>query len=171
LIRVFLDGDLARLRQLLASEPDLRLTQDAESADVLITADAEERLDDVPVIVVLSQADHAQITRTLRAGARGVVPSNVTGPGLAAAVRAVYHGWVLSPPDTVPAAPVEALTPREIEVVRVLADGLSNKEIAGRLGISEHTVKFHVNSILGKLGAGSRTEAVTIGLRSGLILL
>jgi two-component system, NarL family, response regulator YdfI len=171
LIRVFLDSNRARFEQLLAGEPDLQMTEDAESADVLITADAEERPDDVPVIVVLSEADHAQITRTLRAGARGAVPSSVTGPGLAAAVRAVYHGWVVSPPDSVPAAPVETLTPREVEVLRMLADGHSNKEIAGRLGISEHTVKFHVNSILGKLGAGSRTEAVTIGLRSGLILL
>ena len=63
------------------------------------------------------------------------------------------------------------LTPRELEVLRMMADGAANKEIAWKLGISEHTVKFHVASILGKLDAGSRTEAVTRGLRSGLILI
>ena len=66
---------------------------------------------------------------------------------------------------------VEELTPREVEVLRLLADGLGNKEVALRLGISDHTVKFHISSILAKLGAGSRTEAVTLGIRRGLILL
>jgi DNA-binding CsgD family transcriptional regulator len=64
---------------------------------------------------------------------------------------------------------VEALTPREIEVLRLMGDGLVNKEIAGRLGISEHTAKFHVASILGKLQASSRTDAVAQGMRHGLI--
>jgi DNA-binding NarL/FixJ family response regulator len=63
----------------------------------------------------------------------------------------------------------EALTPREGEVLRLLAEGSSNREIAVRLNISEHTIKFHIRSILGKLGAASRTEAVARGLRSGLI--
>jgi DNA-binding CsgD family transcriptional regulator len=64
---------------------------------------------------------------------------------------------------------IEALTPREIEVLRLMSDGLVNKEIAGRLGISEHTAKFHVASILGKLQASSRTDAVARGIRRGLI--
>jgi DNA-binding NarL/FixJ family response regulator len=67
--------------------------------------------------------------------------------------------------------PTVALTPREIEVLRLLADGASNKLIAHKLGISEHTVKFHVTSILSKLNAGSRTEAVTLGVRKGLVYL
>ena len=66
---------------------------------------------------------------------------------------------------------MEQLTPREGEVLRLLADGLGNKDIAVKLGISEHTIKFHIHSLLGKLGAASRTEAVTRGLRSGLIEL
>jgi two-component system, NarL family, response regulator YdfI len=66
---------------------------------------------------------------------------------------------------------VEELTPREIEVLRMMAEGLGNKEIAVRLGISDHTVKFHISSILAKVGASSRTEAVTIGIRMGLVLL
>lgn len=63
------------------------------------------------------------------------------------------------------------LTPREIEVLRLLADGASNKIIAHKLGISDHTVKFHVTSILSKMNAGTRTEAVTLGVRMGLVYL
>ena len=65
--------------------------------------------------------------------------------------------------------PVEGLTPREHEVLTLLADGLPNREIATRLGVSEHTVKFHLGAIFGKLGASTRTEAVQKGLRSGVI--
>jgi DNA-binding CsgD family transcriptional regulator len=64
-----------------------------------------------------------------------------------------------------------ALTPREIEVLGMLAEGLGNKSVARRLSISEHTVKFHVSSIFTKLNAKSRTEAVTLGARLGLIML
>ena len=65
----------------------------------------------------------------------------------------------------------EALTPRELEVLDLVAEGLSNKAIAARLDISEHTVKFHVSSLFGKLGAGNRTDAVRRGVRLGLITL
>ena len=65
----------------------------------------------------------------------------------------------------------EPLTPRELEVLKRMAEGLSNKQIARELAISEHTIKFHVNAILGKLGAQSRTEAVVRATRAGLILL
>ena len=65
----------------------------------------------------------------------------------------------------------DELPAREIEILRMLAQGLGNKQIAAQLGISEHTVKFHISSILGKLGAASRTEAVTSGIRMGLILI
>jgi DNA-binding NarL/FixJ family response regulator len=69
------------------------------------------------------------------------------------------------------AEPATPLTSREREVLRMLADGAANKTIAWKLGISEHTVKFHVAQILAKLNAGTRTEAVTLGIRQGLILL
>jgi NarL family two-component system response regulator YdfI len=71
------------------------------------------------------------------------------------------------------AAPLltETLTPREIEVLQMLGEGLANRVIAGRLGISVHTAKFHVGSILGKLGAATRAEAVALGIRRGLIML
>ncbi len=99
------------------------------------------------------------------------------------AIQAAYAGLVLLDPEVTQnlaarvrpmngftAAP-EDLTPREIEVLRMLAEGLGNREMASRLGISDHTVKFHVSSILEKLGAATRTEAVTLGIRMGLILL
>ena len=82
---------------------------------------------------------------------------------------------LLQPPGPSPARDpadlVEELTPRETEVLQLLADGLTNKAIAQRLGISDHTVKFHVNAVLGKLGAQSRTEAVVRASRLGLLQL
>jgi DNA-binding NarL/FixJ family response regulator len=66
---------------------------------------------------------------------------------------------------------LDELTPRELEVLRMLAEGVGNREMASRLRISDHTVKFHISSILDKLGASTRTEAVTLGIRAGLILL
>lgn len=129
------------------------------------------------VLAVL--ADEAQAAEALSAGARGVVLRDTGGPRLAAAVRAVAEGLmvldvsaaesVLRPRPALPAM-VEHLTPREQEVLQLLAQGLSNKLIAARLGISDHTVKFHVNAILGKLGAQSRTEAIAQAARLGLVL-
>ena len=74
-------------------------------------------------------------------------------------------------PDPATDALIEPLTPREIEVLHLLAEGMTNRAIAQRLEISEHTVKFHVNAILGKLGAQSRTDAVVRATRLGVILL
>ena len=94
---------------------------------------------------------------------------------IAAAIEAAAAGLVVYHPEAVgariSAAGAEPLSPREIEVLRLIADGLSNKIIAWKLNISEHTVKFHINSILSKMRAGSRTEAVMLGLRRGLIPL
>jgi two-component system, NarL family, response regulator YdfI len=70
-----------------------------------------------------------------------------------------------------PPALSQALTEREIQVLQLLAEGVGNKVIATRLNISEHTVKFHISSVLSKMGAASRTEAVTQGIRNGLILI
>ena len=129
------------------------------------------------VLAVL--ADEGQAAEALGAGARGVVLRDAGAARLAAAVRAVAEGLmvldagaaesVLRPRPAAPAS-VEHLTPREQEVLQLLAQGLSNKLIAARLGISDHTVKFHVNAILGKLGAQSRTEAIAQAARMGLVL-
>jgi DNA-binding NarL/FixJ family response regulator len=110
-----------------------------------------------------------------------VVPRSADGARLAAALAAVREGLVvvdealatavLRPRQARPAALVEALTPRESEVLQLLAQGLANKAIAARLGISDHTAKFHVNAILGKLGVQTRTEAIVHAARLGLVLL
>jgi len=112
------------------------------------------------------------------------LPSEVSAEQLRAALEAAAAGLVVVHPSelsgvlperAVLSAPLrelpEPLTPREREVLQMISAGLGNKEIAARLSISEHTVKFHVASILGKLGASSRTEAVSIGIRHGLVLL
>jgi DNA-binding NarL/FixJ family response regulator len=113
-------------------------------------------------------------------GALGLLMRQVETDRLVAALRAVEQGLVVwDEPVAMPvvAATVDApssidvLTPREHEVLTLLAEGLPNKIVADRLHISEHTVKFHVNAIMGKLGAQSRTEAVVLATRRGLILL
>jgi len=146
----------------------------------------------VPLIVVadgpprrLSERAGAEV---LPGGVRALLPRNVTAAELAAAVEAVAAGLFVIHPAEAEALPgsrarpaeavpegleplVEPLTQREIEVLQLLSAGLGNKEIASRLDISEHTAKFHVASILGKLGAASRTEAVTLGIRRGLVMI
>jgi DNA-binding NarL/FixJ family response regulator len=115
----------------------------------------------------------------------GYLPREASGEQLVATVRAVASGLVVVDPALggdlfAPAAlavngsvdgPGEDLTAREREVLQLVAEGLANKTIASRLGISEHTVKFHVAAILAKLGAGSRTEAVHLGARRGVVTL
>jgi len=114
------------------------------------------------------------------AGASGVLRRDAAPGQIAAAAVAAARGlWVYAPElavGTVPrpsggGGPVESLTDRELQVLSLLAEGLSNKQIAARLGISEHTAKFHVNAILGKLGVQSRTEAVVRAARLGLLML
>jgi DNA-binding NarL/FixJ family response regulator len=114
-------------------------------------------------------------------GAPRTISPDVTADQIIAAVHAAAAGLQVTPvEDGVGLLPrpqmhepieeiVEPLTPREMDVLEMLAEGLSNKMIAHRLSISDHTAKFHVNSILAKLNAGTRTEAVTRGIRLGLI--
>ncbi|GAC1419934.1 MAG: hypothetical protein NVSMB5_12170 [Candidatus Velthaea sp.] len=105
--------------------------------------------------------------------ARGVIARGATREDSDAAVAAIERGYlVLAAVLDRPAAPgADSITHREHDVPRMLAQGLSNKRIAERLALSEHTVKFHVASSLSKLGAATRTETVTIGVRRGLIML
>jgi len=137
-----------------------------------------------PVIVLSEQIKAAWLSDTLRAGVRAVLPREVTPEQLRATLEAAAAGLLVVHPselDTVltatvgSSAPVdellEPLTKREREVLQMLAGGLANKEIAARLAISDHTVKFHVASILGKLGVSTRTEAVSVGIRRGLVLV
>jgi DNA-binding NarL/FixJ family response regulator len=137
-------------------------------------------------IVVLTDETHgAWVVEALRSGVRAILPRQAAAGEIVAAVEAVGSGLVVLHPDTVdallpaassvarglPALPQQALTPREVEVLTMMAEGLGNKEIAWRLAISEHTIKFHISSIFAKLNAASRTEAVILGIRQGLILL
>ncbi len=137
-------------------------------------------------IVLLSRDPEPEwIREALRAGVRAVMPALASADEIVAAVEAAAAGLVVLDPHTMesligapvaasrafPGTEMQPLTSREIEVLRMIAEGLGNKTIAWKLGISEHTVKFHVGSIMSKLGASSRTEAVSIGIRRGLILL
>lgn len=139
---------------------------------------------DFNVVLLAEAATPAASAEALRAGIRAVLPNDISPDQLAAALEAVASELVVLHPAyfdaALPAASVatrpldellEPLTPRESEVLQMLAAGLGNKEIAAKLGISDHTVKFHVASILGKLGAATRTEAVSLGIRRGLVLL
>jgi DNA-binding NarL/FixJ family response regulator len=115
----------------------------------------------------------------------GILPVDTSGEELVAAVRAVHEGLLVGTPVLLKPAisrvlraeeetqnmQAEQLTERELQVLQLLARGFANKQIAVDLGISEHTVKFHVSSILAKLGVSNRTEAVQFGLRRGLVLL
>lgn len=172
------------------------LLSDAEADAVLIDATGEQPEQLVQTVAesglpselaVILLADHlprASSAAALRAGVRAVLPSDVSQDQLVAALQAAASGLVVvhsadveaAFPASAPASRplpelAEPLTRRESEVLQMLAAGLGNKEIAARLAISEHTVKFHVASILGKLGAESRTEAVSLGIRRGLVLL
>jgi DNA-binding NarL/FixJ family response regulator len=117
----------------------------------------------------------------LNAGARAALLRDAAGEKIAATLQAITCGVlvideaaaaaVLRRASAPPATLVEPLTARESEVLQLLAQGLANKAIAQRLGISEHTAKFHVTAILGKLGAQSRTEALVQAARLGLVIL
>lgn len=132
------------------------------------------------VVVLLPEPEAARAVKP--SGVQGMLLRTSDALALAAALRAVASGLTIFDPEVTallfaavsnPEEPYrnEPLTPREQEVLQALAQGLSNKLIARQLDISEHTVKFHVNAILSKLGAQSRTEAVVRATRAGLILL
>jgi DNA-binding NarL/FixJ family response regulator len=133
----------------------------------------------VPVLALLSDASEA--VSAWNAGARGLLLRTASAETIASVAATLAEGLVVIDPlfaaqlfparDQPPTQPIEELTPRELQVLRLIAEGQSNKEIARALGISEHTVKFHVNAILGKLNVQSRTEAVVHATRLGLILL
>ena len=180
-------ADLESLaKQLDDVEPDVLLVETSAEARQAFVDEmvGEEIFRGHPVVVLAQSMPPGWASEALRAGVRAVLPSEVSAEQLRAALEAAAVGLVVVHPSEVsavlpaPAAlssPVrelpEPLTPREREVLQIISAGLGNKEIAGRLSISDHTVKFHVASILGKLGASSRTEAVSIGIRHGLVLL
>jgi len=156
-------------------------TYDADAAvwDLGPEESGAELAPDGPPVLALVR-DETQAAAAHDAGARGVLSRRSGGERLGAALAALVQGLLVQDPAfaDVPrprpsARPslVEDLTPRERQVLGLLSEGLSNREIALRLGVAERTAKFHVNAILGKLGAESRTEAVVVAARLGLIVL
>jgi len=127
------------------------------------------------ILMLTTYDGDTDIHRAIQAGAQGYVLKNSTGDKLIPALRAVAAGekWIPKEVATRLASRkmFEELTPRELEVLQQMARGLANKEIADVLGISEHTVKDHLKSIMGKLRVADRTEAVTVALQRGIIQL
>jgi two-component system, NarL family, nitrate/nitrite response regulator NarL len=188
-VLVVSDDPLVRagLGHLLESESEAEVVTDATEAEVALWDGQHARLDEigdlgVPAVAIVDDESHS--AAALAAGARGAVLRSADGASLWAALVAVRHGLTVLDAALAPAAtpaatavalprmrPGEELTAREREVLALLSRGLSNKQIASELAISEHTAKFHVNAILGKLGAASRTEAVVVAVRLGLVAL
>lgn len=169
-----------------AVDADVILLEGGESAPMTPRPAAHEPQLPAPAWVVLADAPgRAGILRMLHSGVRGILVRDAPPHEITAALQAASDGLaVVSPeiletlfPATAGAAeeedllPEESLTARESEVLALLAAGASNKEIAARLHVSEHTVKAHVSTILSKLGAATRAEAVARGYRQGLILI
>lgn len=143
--------------------------------------DMLDEIGDLAGVPLLVLGDSQAAADAISVGAAGILPAGVGPDLLTAAIAAAVAGLVvmdrahagnlapgLAEGDDLP-EPVERLTPRESEVLQLLGHGLTNAEIGTRLGVSEHTAKFHVGTVLGKLGARSRAEAVLLGLRLGWI--
>lgn len=132
---------------------------------------------EVAVLALSESNADVRVLAALQAGARGCLPKTATGAELLEAARGVVAGESILHPAATTAlleqlrgdTTRESLTPRESEVLRYIAAGQTNKAIALKLGISEHTVKFHLSSAMSKLGAASRAEAVATAIRRGLI--
>ena len=128
---------------------------------------------DARIIVLTTYVGDVQVFRALKAGARGYVLKGDVPRQLLDTIRAVHAGHKRIPPEVAAElaehAAEEELSPREMDVLRLIASGNANKQIAALLSIGEETVKSHVTNILGKLGANDRTHAVTIGLKRGIL--
>lgn len=170
------DGEAA-LAQFRALRPDVVLMDlrmpklgGVEATAAILAEDPQAR-----VIVLTTYDGDEEIFRALEAGARAYLTKSMLGKELVTAVRAVHAGQLHIPPE-IAARLAERMrrsqiTPRELDVLELIAKGLSNKRIGVALDVSEGTVKTHVINILAKLGAEDRTGAVTIALRRGLIRL
>jgi DNA-binding NarL/FixJ family response regulator len=167
--------------QVQALQPDVLLLdlEMPELDGVGVLRRLREQQVQVRTIVFTAFDTDERILTAVQAGAQGYLLKGVPRQELFNAIRIVHGGGSLLQPIVAskllqrvsqePVPPLEPLTPREEEVLDLLAQGLQNKEIAQKLIISERTVKFHVSAILGKLDAGNRTEAVAIAAQRGLI--
>jgi DNA-binding NarL/FixJ family response regulator len=181
------DGELAeRVRMMLITWPGIEIVgaEDGRMPQVRITDGAVELAPNVPVLVL---TDASGLMEALQAGASAVLSESADGDSLCPAIRAAAHGLTVvsaefrdhlvdasgsaQESDGENAPPAIDLTARELQVLRLLAEGASNKSIARRLGITPHTAKFHVASIVAKLGATGRTDAVAKAMRLGLVMI
>ncbi len=173
--------------ELVGAYADLSTVDDLQPDVVLAAVSAGE----IPVprdgagpayVLLAGEAPPPWTHEALRSGVRAVLRRDASAPEILAAVEAAAAGLAAIDPQELegllPAAALAqgslespSLTARELEVLAMMAEGAANKTIAWKLSISEHTVKFHVASVLTKLNASTRTEAVTIGIRRGLVLL
>jgi DNA-binding NarL/FixJ family response regulator len=174
------------IEEIIVQAPDIALL-DLDSPDAVeIAAEITEAAPATHPLLFGPVPSEDRLAGALLGRAWGYIPRDATGEEIITAVHAVAGGLIAVGPmlaaATIGQNPTrlhaeggagegDDLTPREKEVLQFIALGLPNKTIAGRLGISEHTVKFHVASLLSKLGASSRTEAVLLGARRGLVVL
>ena len=182
-VGTFSIDDLTRVEDLqpevvlldLDSPSDESLLAAIQSGDALVNSS----------LMILTEDPESLAVDVLGSGLRAILPRYATPEEIIAAIQAAATGLVALHPDIFdsmlsrirPGQQSELdpsghiLTPREVEVLRMIAEGLGNKEIASKLSISDHTVKFHISSIFAKLGASNRAEAVTLGIRHGLIMV
>jgi NarL family two-component system response regulator YdfI len=171
-----------RARQLA---PDLLVLDcEAESIADEFTAVLDHVAGNIDTVVLVDDPEPDLTAELLATGVRAVIRRESSFDELTAALHAAAEGLTVLGADIATTllkrlphrsvdevGPAEELTNREMEILELLAEGIGNREIAGRLNISEHTVKFHISSILGKLSASNRTEAVAHGIRQGLIVV
>lgn len=177
-------GFTARAREL---QPHVVIADLAQADTQLFSAASDLERAGIAVVVLIDEPSTGWAARALRVGVKAIVPRESSENEIVSAAFAADGGLVLLDADITKelasqtrsvslaedatGETLEELTPREVEVLRLMAEGFGNKQIAVRLGISDHTVKFHISSILAKLIVSSRTEAVTQGIRMGLIVV
>ena len=169
--------DLAAV--VVGADPDVIVWDLGEDPEAALARLADAQSLRLPILAIVE--DERDGVRALALGVAGLLSREIDPERVVLAARAVMGGLLAldpavagvtgAPKDPDAQGPVETLTGREREVLVLMAEGLANKLIAGRLGISEHTAKFHVHTILGKLGTQSRTEAVVRAARLGLIAI
>src|SRR5215469_1022560 len=176
-------GFTARIQEL---QPHVVIADQAQSDRMFFSAAGDLERAGIGVVVLIDEPNVGWTARALQAGVRAILPRESSENEIVSGVVAADRGLVLLDPEITKelasqtrtvttsenaAHSLEELTAREVEVLRLMAEGFGNKQIAARLGISDHTVKFHISSILAKLNVSSRTEAVTQGIRMGLIVV
>ena len=169
--------------EIIELQPDVVLL-DWNSSDFESISQSQQFIS--ATIILLNELEDIDFKAILNAGVKGILPQTSTESEIIAAVKAVASGLVVLHPEIINNLQlqtptnlqpqidikfIQTLTPREIEILQMLTPGLSNKAIAKQLNISDHTVKFHVSSIFQKLNVSTRTEAVAVGVRLGLIML